>query len=79
MSAKKMLNVVALVALVYLISPTPAYAYLDPGTGSFIFQLVIAGLAGAAFVIKMYWKKIKTFFAQRFLKDDQKDEDVVDV
>lgn len=42
--------------------PVQAHAYLDPGTGSFILQMVIAAIAGAAFTIKLYWQKLKLFF-----------------
>ncbi len=38
------------------------YAYLDPGTGSFILQTLIAALFGALFVIKSYWQRIKSWF-----------------
>jgi hypothetical protein len=37
-------------------------AYIDPGTGSFFIQVMIAFLAGAAFAVKMFWKKIVAFF-----------------
>ena len=38
----------ALVAVQALaLAPATAYAYLDPGTGSFILQMAIAGLLGA--------------------------------
>lgn len=37
-----------------------AHAYIDLGTGSMIFQMIVAGLVGATFTIKMYWYKIKT-------------------
>jgi hypothetical protein len=39
--------------------PTRAFAYLDPGTGSFILQAAIAGVMGAVFTIKLYWSRIK--------------------
>ena len=39
----------------------PAYAYLDPGTGSYFMQIVIATLLGAMYGIKHYWYKIKLF------------------
>ncbi len=39
-------------------------AYLDPGSGSFLIQLLIAGLVGAGFLIKAYWKKIKALFTR---------------
>lgn len=38
------------------------HLYLDPGSGSFILQLLIAGLVGAGFIIRAYWKKITNFF-----------------
>ena len=37
--------------------------YLDPGSGSFLIQLLLAALLGGAFAIKIYWKKIKVLFS----------------
>jgi hypothetical protein len=48
------------------------HAYLDPGSGSFLIQLLIAGIVGAGFLIKAYWKKIKGLFTR---SDSQKEED----
>ena len=79
MLSKKLLAVLAFVTLVYLASPAPVYAYLDPGTGSFVFQMVIAGLAGAALIIKMYWGKIKKLATRLFSKDGQRGEEEIDV
>jgi len=42
-----------------------AVAYLDPGSGSYILQLIIAAIVGAAFVVRMYWGKIKSFLQGR--------------
>jgi hypothetical protein len=42
--------------------------YLDPGSGSFILQLLIAGLVGGAFLLKTYWQKIIAFFRNRTSK-----------
>jgi hypothetical protein len=36
-------------------------AYLDPGSGSFLIQAVIASIAGAAVTLRLYWGKIKSF------------------
>ena len=47
---------------------TPVYAYLDPGTGSYIIQLLIAGVAAVLFSIKIFWFKIKYFFGKIFHK-----------
>lgn len=37
-------------------------AYLDPGSGSYLLQLLIAGLLGGLFAIRASWGKIKNFF-----------------
>ena len=48
-----------LVVMTFL--PDSAYAYLDPGTGSMILQLVIAGALGALFTLKNFFRNIKAF------------------
>jgi hypothetical protein len=35
----------------------PAYAYLDPGTGSMILQVLLGGFAGLALAGKLYWRR----------------------
>jgi len=37
----------------------PAYAYLDPGTGSVMLQLILGGAAGVMVVARLYWSKLK--------------------
>ncbi len=39
-------------------------AYLDPGSGSIILQLVLAGLLGAGVLVKVFWRKIKALFGR---------------
>ena len=55
-----------LVGAVWLVSPVSSYAYIDPGTGSFVLQLLIAGFLGAIFYLKFYWRKVKLFVANRW-------------
>ncbi len=50
-------------------------AYLDPGTGSYIIQLLIAGVLGAAFLLRGYWKTVKDFFVKLFSKKQTPPED----
>ncbi len=38
--------------------PAPASAYLDPSSGSMIFQLAVGGLLAAAAAVRMYWVKL---------------------
>jgi hypothetical protein len=47
-----------------LISPVTlqlAYGYLDPGTGSYILQLLIGGLLGGLFAVGLFWKRVLAF------------------
>jgi hypothetical protein len=55
------------ILLVYLtmIAIPPAHAYIDPGSGSFLFQVLIGGLLGAAVVVKAFWRRIWAFFTRR--------------
>lgn len=36
-----------------------SYAYIDPGTGSLVIQMIIGGLVGVGITCKIYWYKIK--------------------
>lgn len=54
---------------VFTLFPINIFAYLDPGTGSYVIQILIAGVAGAGFLLKTYWGKIMSIF-----KKDKKDE-----
>ncbi len=58
-----------------LVFAPPAYAYIDAGTGSYLFQLLIAGLFAGAFMIKMFWKSIKAFLKSRFSGLGKREED----
>jgi hypothetical protein len=35
-----------------------ANAYIDPGSGSFVFQALIGGLLAAAVALKVFWKRM---------------------
>jgi hypothetical protein len=38
-------------------------AYIDPGSGSFLVQALVAAAAGIAVVGRRYWAEIKAFFS----------------
>ncbi|PKH54989.1 hypothetical protein CXF83_08420 [Shewanella sp. Choline-02u-19] len=44
---------------------TPAYAYLDPGTGSIIFQAIIASVVMGFATIRLWWDKFLSLFSSR--------------
>lgn len=64
--AGQAITVGILLSSLCLVFSTPAYAYLDPGTGSYILQLLIGVLIGAAFAVRIYWKKIRSLLNDRF-------------
>lgn len=51
-------------ALVLLVNV--AHAYLDPGTGSYIVQLLIGGLLGGLFAIGLFWRRSLAFIKRLF-------------
>lgn len=72
---KFLTKLIALSVLFLLIFLPKAYAYLDPGTGSYVLQLIIGVLLGGLFVIKAFWRNIKTFFTNIFLKRRKNEKD----
>ena len=37
--------------------------YLDPGSGSFLIQLLLAAALGVGVAVRIYWTKIKSLFS----------------
>ena len=42
-----------------------AFAYIDPGSGSMIVQMLIGTLVGVGIAIKIYWQRIKMKFMKQ--------------
>ena len=40
----------------------PAFAYLDPGTGSALISMIIGLFVSIGVIIKTFWYRIKSFF-----------------
>jgi hypothetical protein len=55
-----------LLLLLGLLAPGIAYAYLDPGTGSYIIQLVIGMVLGGLFAVGLFWRRVMAFFRRLF-------------
>lgn len=47
-------------------STASAFAYFDPGTGSLLLQMLIAGALTAAASIKLFWYRIKEVMQRLF-------------
>jgi len=48
--------------------------YLDPGSGSFILQLILATLLGGLLILRSYWTKVKDFLVGLFSRDKSEEE-----
>ena len=55
---KSVQQVCALGALLLALSPS-AHAYLDPGSGSMLLQVILGGLAAVGVAAKLYWHRFK--------------------
>ena len=67
----KHVKIIILALTLMLVTYDYAHAYIDPSTGSYILQLVLAGLLGALFTLKIFWKKIKLAIVRLFSKNNQ--------
>jgi hypothetical protein len=53
---------VALALGLVAVTPATAWAYVDPGTGSYLFQLAAAGFLAGLFTLRRYWDAVKARF-----------------
>ena len=53
---------IAFVVVACLSIASPAYAYLDPGTGSMLVSAVLGVAAAVALAVKMFWYRLVGFF-----------------
>lgn len=58
----RVLDLVVLAFGLVLTVPSEALAYVDPGTGSYLFQLAVAGLLAGMFTLRRYWEALKATF-----------------
>ena len=59
-------------AILLLLLFTDAVAYLDPGTGSMLLQVILGGVAAVGVAIKLYWHKLRAAFGMK--KKETEDE-----
>ncbi len=59
-----------LMAVALVGTTAPAHAYLDPGTGSMILQVLLGGFAGVALAGKLYWRRFLVMIGARSETDD---------
>jgi len=59
---RTVLLISGLVCPLFVLSTTPVYAYIDPGTGSIIVQAIVAAVLTAGAMASVFRRAIKNFF-----------------
>ena len=59
--------------ILLLLMCTDAAAYLDPGTGSMMLQVILGGIAAVGVAVKLYWHKLRVAFGMA-KKEGSEDE-----
>ena len=54
-----MLNLESLDSAFAAFSSPHLWAYLDPGTGSMVFQILVAGMLSSAFFLKSWMRSVR--------------------
>lgn len=55
-------TLLVLVGAIVFVWEAKAEAYLDPGSGSMLIQLLLGGVAGLVVIMKLFWRRILDFF-----------------
>jgi hypothetical protein len=63
------------IAILLLLVLSDTEAYLDPGTGSMLLQVILGGVAAVGVAIKLYWHKLRAAFGVA-KKEEPEDESV---
>jgi len=53
---------------IFLFFTQNAFAYIDPGSGSLIIQVILGFCLGALYVLKIYWTRLKAVIKKLFNK-----------
>ena len=61
-----------LTVVVWWLLETPVDAYLDPGGGSMLLQLLLGGFAAVGVIAKLYWHRLTSVFRRRTIEGDDR-------
>lgn len=61
------------IILAVLAFERPTLAYLDPGSGSMMLQVLLGGVAAVGVILKLYWYRLRDVlgFRSRDVNDDR--------
>ena len=63
----RVINVAIFVGLFMLISDLSGelHAYLDPGSGSMLIQVILGVIVGGLALVRLYWQRLTAFVLRR--------------
>jgi hypothetical protein len=68
-------TVIIFTCLFFVCPAEEAYAYIDPGTGSYLLQFLIGAVFASLFAIKAFWSRIRASLPRVFRRtQDPPDE-----
>ena len=56
---------VLVLVLFFITFPQYVYGYLDPGTGSYVIQVILAAVLGIGVAFRIFWHRIKGIFKKK--------------
>jgi hypothetical protein len=67
-----------LIVLFVALCAQPAFAYLDPGTGSMLLQVILGGIAAVGVALKLGWHKIRAAlgFRKKPTAEEEQEQEV---
>lgn len=73
----RLVTVALLLAMFFFVSHStgPVHAYLDPGTGSVLLQIILGGMVAALATVRLYWDRLKSFVQRKELPSDVNSEE----
>lgn len=74
-SIRAVSRVALLVAILSLAGWARAEAYIDPATGSYVLQMVIAGFLGALLALRLFWHRLVGAISSLFKGSSRSDRD----
>ena len=61
------------VLLAFFVSlEAPVEAYLDPGSGSMLLQILLGGFAAVGVIAKLYWNRVTSLFTRKDASRDSR-------
>ena len=67
---------VLVILLFFIVFPQYVYGYLDPGTGSYVIQVILAAILGIGVAFRIFWHRIKGFFQKKPQNQDKIEEEI---